>query len=931
MDTRAGSTVAPVTALPSASRRLVMADVDAILDALPFTACSLDRLPSSPAARVGLRVDLCGRGRASREALLKSLRRRRLPALVLVEPLASGLGYPLEGRFIAADDALGNLSGELTGFPVGLLARPGFAIAHAVASPCRLWSDACDAFARAGLRVQGTGTPIGRDNGSLLSALWVYRAAGRLTMEAWLERLDMFPIQSFEWLYETLDGRFLPLLDGIETLETDTSTLPSPRFTADWLVHTAISVKRRLRPVGMQLMHSSPLGWLWIAQDGCERELDTADAIEHIRATEGPIGVVIDASHIAPALQPDPVGRVRRELPWPFHAWCALASDVDWSTHRHVESQIQSVCDEHALPYAASAYLHSRSRRWPAWDDDAGGIISQWCMEGLLDTVHGLVHSYDTLLLAQSVSTTTPLRIALDAERLAGRRALIVEFEGRMADAPSVSWEFHDVRSPASFKAISSPTADGNVLLIIRVDTDEQPIALWLTPLAAKLTIARITALTASRDDFATACEKLAERATHAPVFTAHGGGEDVARWGQLWSDYGLSIFPENRPWALDHPGSPFYAWPALRRAGVRFFNPLDLLFGHDATPISALLEPRRAQNDEHYYAFRRHLHSDPALSTTHSVRAFAKHAATAPALSTVIGALLQTFHAAPSGTGAIVYTHLGNRVGNQLSPRLGWGEDIHAALDALAEHYHALDQESALPFRVWVCTPATALAYAATLRGIDSHLHVDGNSVRIESWHDAALGHAIPDVTRFGGAWLHGLTVYVDDPMLSCVTIDGTVYRDLTLNRPDETGRPSISLVDARDAQPLIEGDSLALESDGSSVSRRVAVNASLRNVTHWRLEFAFTGDAMWEICLRSAAGGTIACIDSHESCRAHLAESGRSQWRVFPLFDGPHSQRKLGRVTEIDMLLHGSGSLRITRIDLLRPRAGTEFLKAR
>jgi len=40
------------------------------------------------------------------------------------------------------------------------------------------------------------------------------------------------------------------------------------------------------------------------------------------------------------------------------------------------------------------------------------------------------------------------------------------------------------------------------------------------------------------------------------------------------------------------------------------------------------------------------------------------------------------------------------------------------------------------------------------------------------------------------------GLTFYVPNPGATCMTVDGCSVTDLKRNPPDETGRPSVSLV---------------------------------------------------------------------------------------------------------------------------------------
>ncbi|MGH2400810.1 MAG: hypothetical protein ACRDF6_13310, partial [bacterium] len=313
--------------------------------------------------------------------------------------------------------------------------------------------------------------------------------------------------------------------------------------------------------------------------------------------------------------------------------------------------------------------------------------------------------------------------------------------------------------------------------IAVRLDPVAFPRAIRIAPRGEALRIERIATFCAGAEEFRKACSVLGAEGAGPVVFTAHGGGEEVNRWGQLWSDYGLAVYPQNVALAADRPDSPFYALAALRDAGIRFFNPMDLLFDHEIKPIDQLIETRTAQDGTPYYTFRRYLPGEPLPEQTPPMWTFAKHGATAQALPAVSSELMHRFHRAAPGHGAIIYTHLGNRVGNELAPRLGWTEELHAALNVIAERYFARDRECSPPFRLWLTTPASALAYAALMRGMRTHVEVRGATVLIRSWHDAALGHAIPDVKRFGGAWLHGLTVYVDDPLAARVVVDGEDY----------------------------------------------------------------------------------------------------------------------------------------------------------
>ncbi len=928
----AGAQCEAKRSVDSEPHRLALDEVRALLGSFPSEmVTSLDALLCNRCAGVGLRVDLSYPFRPVARELATLLESRGLPALWLVEPLGSGLGYCREGRFVADLSALHELAGHIREKRIGLLARPGLAFAHAVTSPNRLWLDACDAMRAAGFRVEGIGMPFGTDPSSLLSGLWLYRAAGKLRLDGCLRELEGIPLQSFEWLYERLDPVFCPLLDATEAFAVCLEPGATSCYVGDFLVSLSLAMHRRLSLEVDGLIHSTPTGWLWIACDGAETLLDTGETVRCLAASaDKRIAVVIDVAHLATEPREASGFSPARTLPWPFDYWLALASDVDWTTHEHLERQAEELCDRLGLPFSTSAYLLSHSRLWPAWTPRDGAeenLLARWCAEGVLDTVHGLVHSFDPVTIARNLYVTAPTRVMLDAARR-DDSGVLIEL-GNAGNDLLLEWETASGGfEPARLVAVHRDTEGGSVCLVVRFGSATRPRALRLAPLTTPVRVERILALYAGTEEFTRACEALGATDAGPLLFTAHGGGAEVNSWGQLRSSYGLTIYPEHRSFALDRPASPFSALPALRAAGIRFFNPLDLLFHHATDPIDRLVEPRMAQDGEMFYVFRRYLHSDPPERGASLAWTFAKHAATAQALPAVLAELLRRLQRAERGHGAIVYTHLGNRVGDELVPRLGWTEELHAGLAVATEHYHMRDRERQRPFRLWITTPASALAYAALMRGISNHVEVHGSIVRIHSWHDDSLGHAIPDVTRFGGAWLHGLTVYVDDPAAARILVDNMDYPDYTANPLDETGRLSVTLVDSRRAIGLVPaGDPMRLncEDTSSPVEARVRVTPqSLRNITHWRFEARATGSPLWSIGFETSA--SLAFLAGTEPGVAwRLKASSDCEMRyVLPLFDCAEPHRPAGRVEALRIRVATCGSLEVRSIDLLRPLPG-------
>ena len=915
------------------TRRLSWSHVQALFNGLSAqrVAPFADLAGDDPAA-IGLRVDLCGRGRRNGLRIVECLRERGLPALLLIEPLASGFGYAREGRFIADPSSIRSLAGTVREFPLGILARPGMALAHSAVSPVRLWRDAIDAFANNQLDFHGIGSPIGRDAGSLLSALWLYRAAGQLRAGPWLERLDRIALQSYEWLYEELPPELGPLRDGIASIEFSLDPGDDAVFMADFLVESRLRIQRRLHPHAGALVHSTPCGWIWVDPNGEESELDTDSVLRRLSSeTMIRVGIVIDASHLETA--PEECGRGSvRPLPWPFHSWMAIASDVDWTTHEHFELQAREICDRLALPFSGSAYLLSRSPRWPAWCGRESRRFEALCAHGLIDTVHGLIHSFNAVLLRSQIMLRSYLRVPLDGVATGGWGGVLLEIESAAPEPVSLEWETSTGRSLAdALPPVAQVIACDRTYLIARFDPESPPEALAVSPTSGEVLIRSILLVDATGADFRRACASLSAQPRTPSVFTAHGGGAWVAEWGQCWSDYGLSIYPERAPLALDHPLSPFYAMRALREAGICFFNPLDLLFQDQTGDIRQLVEPRTAQDGTCYYAFRRYLHTDLAERHAPASWSFGKHAATATALPAVIQELLRRFQTAPAGEGAIIYTHLGNRVGNQTAPRLGWPEDLHAALSLLAEHYHGRDRDCPVPFRVWVDTAGALLAYAAVLRGIERHLRVQGSSINIRSWHDPAIGCTIPDIRRHGGAWLHGLTIYVEDPPASQVTIDDLDYPYFTHNPVDASGRPSITLVDARDASDAM-ADRAAHEvrSDGPPVEVWLPAKPhSLRNVTHWQLVLERHGEVDWQVGFETEDGDRFWAGEGHGNDWVLDASPAPGIQRVLAMVAAAGPRRPTGRLKRVCAGIRGCGRVLLHRVAFLRPWPGRHFFR--
>ncbi len=162
-------------------------------------------------------------------------------------------------------------------------------------------------------------------------------------------------------------------------------------------------------------------------------------------------------------------------------------------------------------------------------------------------------------------------------------------------------------------------------------------------------------------------------------------------------------------------------------------------------------------------------------------------------------------------------YTHFGSAgsdflhtVANPFTPAvLDW-------LRQLSNQVYNFDGTVPANQRVWSPPATTWLRYQMLRAHIQDHLTVssDGNKITIQSWRDPVTGQTIPDL-HSGTRDLHGLTLYVRSPDLARIFVDGTEIHTFTRNPPDETGQPSITIIDDNSPTTIIDSVSLADKGD--------------------------------------------------------------------------------------------------------------------
>jgi hypothetical protein len=179
--------------------------------------------------------------------------------------------------------------------------------------------------------------------------------------------------------------------------------------------------------------------------------------------------------------------------------------------------------------------------------------------------------------------------------------------------------------------------------------------------------------------------KQVADRSDEAPcpsIFTFHGGGKLVREIAALR----VGLVKEREPdiWAcdLDDPGSPFYLVPELQKLGIRYLNPRGGFITRELTPIDELLSSLTLDDGSEFLTFRRFLtkrHEELGLPSLWRQEKSASHP---EALEFILSDLLQRFATSELGTGAIIYTHLGHKWGNQLTDGLEWPYHFRAWLD---------------------------------------------------------------------------------------------------------------------------------------------------------------------------------------------------------------------------------------------------------
>ncbi len=247
----------------------------------------------------------------------------------------------------------------------------------------------------------------------------------------------------------------------------------------------------------------------------------------------------------------------------------------------------------------------------------------------------------------------------------------------------------------------------------------------------------------------------------------------------------------EHQPYSMaDVPQSYVYLTDfLLGRAGVEFINPA--VWTSEVAPFGLLAAavPTRLRDGYRAYLARRRWYPECADGKTNGSD------------NHVAPQVVENFLKKAGDRGHalyVYYTHLGAFDPNHPD---AYGPAFQAAAAALADRVYDPRGDVPLSRRVWVARPSTLYKYSQMLRGIPSHIQVDGNTVSVARWQDEVLQKVFPD--RSGTKQLHGLTVYVPDASKARLFVDDEELTCFKRNPADESGRSSITVVD--DSTPRV------------------------------------------------------------------------------------------------------------------------------
>jgi hypothetical protein len=120
----------------------------------------------------------------------------------------------------------------------------------------------------------------------------------------------------------------------------------------------------------------------------------------------------------------------------------------------------------------------------------------------------------------------------------------------------------------------------------------------------------------------------------------------------------------------------------------------------------------------------------------------------------------------------------------------------VDAGLSLLANLKYNLDGKRPLRQRVWVVPVSVQMRFLQVRDQLRRNVAENANVVTITPWTDPVSGQVVPD-PDFPSQDLHGQTFYVADAAHARIFVGEQEITSLKRNPPDQTGRPSVSVID--------------------------------------------------------------------------------------------------------------------------------------
>ncbi|MFC1634589.1 hypothetical protein ACFL5Z_07075 [Planctomycetota bacterium] len=899
------------------SKKLNKNDIKTVLDAFSGNHVKpYDLMVDNPTDNgIGLRIDLSRGLTMDAQACLQAMKHFDFKAWLLFPVASAGdMGYVCEGKLFLDRKTIEFLRFIRRSYAcrLGFLADPSYQFGRTLSTPINTSDLAKTEFENAGIPISGCGCSFHRKASSVYNLMWVYHICGRLRASSPpFQALDAsFDCSEWSWFSNRFgECIFNELKDGLEEVQylhdQSVSNCHSRAFTC-----TLKSSPQIRRQIELDLIIYTDKGGWWIIQpDGSEEPVETHKLIKIFNdiVTEGRIGCIIDPADVlwdekVETIQTHPSKddsrieeRALRVLPFPYHHYLSINSDIDWSMHVHVEESLKVICDNLGLSFGGSAFPVSRNPNWVSWDTAVNGQVdlrlARWASQGIFDTFHGLAHSFDTLSwLDKPVDADEVVDIRIHpGVRLSGYWGIILLLAGD-TESPTLFLEMENDSVVGPLQSTPYPAEENKQFLFTLPTELTAPVApavksIRVQGLAKGDRVLKLESAVATREHLGYLLEEVKNYGFTMPIFTSHGGGIDVRRLGACITEKWRmrSPEPEEVAFAMDRPDTPYYVLPVLQKHGVIFYNPIGGAGTKQLSHIASLLEKEHTRDGYEIYTFRRFASRRYEEQGGDGIWTYHKRTSSLQGLASNIDDILERLHWLSPGFGCILYTHLGHKVGNQICPRLGWNEELFAAWSRLAEFIHSRDRINPVPFRIWFTPASSVLSFAAVMKGLPKAIKRDGDHIYITSWYDSCLGHHIPDPAGFGASWLHGVTFYISDPEKAKIFVDDVLIQHVTKNPPDVLGGPSITLVDDSCKRSLIpdvpppgcanissalqieipdpQGPTILCPSVGQEDENGEWVlpvhGLSLRNVTHWTFEVLAAYAAIkWKIGFQTENG---------------------------------------------------------------------------